>query len=192
MIKKEKYMTIKKMEYLNRQKILNSLEQHNKSNAKLASELISTKNLGQKRKREKYKNKDKKSLEDKNTEQKGKEKENESNTSSLSSSDEESEEIIKNEENNNKNQTNQPKPLINGLTPQEFLNKLLEEKRQQRQLEEMSEIKQYLYGDNSLYIPSQKSSIIINRSPEIIEQRSKLPIISQEQSCCRSPSNMKL
>ena len=189
MIKKEKYMSIKKMEYLNRQKILNSLEQHNKSNAKLASELISTKNLGQKRKREKYKNKEQKSIEDKNTEQKGKEKENESNTSSLSSSDQESEEIIKKEENNNKNPINQPKPLINGLTPQEFLNKLLEEKRQQRQLEEMSEIKQYLYGDNSLYIPSQKSSIIINRSPEIIEQRAKLPIISQEHDIMYSINN---
>ena len=189
MIKKEKYMSIKKMEYLNRQKILNSLEQHNKSNAKLASELISTKNLGQKRKREKYKNKEQKSIEDKNTEQKGKEKENESNTSSLSSSDEESEEIIKKEENNNKNPINQPKPLINGLTPQEFLNKLLEEKRQQRQLEEMSEIKRYLYGDNSLYIPSQKSSIIINRSPEIIEQRAKLPIISQEHDIMYSINN---
>ena len=189
MIKKEKYMSIKKMEYLNRQKILNSLEQHNKSNAKLASELISTKNLGQKRKREKYKNKEQKSIEDKNTEQKGKEKENESNTSSLSSSDEESEEIIKKEENNNKNPINQPKPLINGLTPQEFLNKLLEEKRQQRQLEEMSEIKRYLYGDNSLYIPSQKSSIIINRSPEINEQRAKLPIISQEHDIMYSINN---
>ena len=189
MIKKEKYMSIKKMEYLNRQKILNSLEQHNKSNAKLASELISTKNLGQKRKREKYKNKEQKSIEDKNTEQKGKEKENESNTSSLSSSDEESEEIIKKEENNNKNPINQPRPLINWLTPQEFLNKLLEEKRQQRQLEEMSEIKQYLYGDNSLYIPSQKSSIIINRSPEIIEQRAKLPIISQEHDIMYSINN---
>ena len=189
MIKKEKYMSIKKMEYLNRQKILNSLEQHNKSNAKLASELISTKNLGQKRKREKYKNKEQKSIEDKNTEQKGKEKENESNTSSLSSSDEESEEIIKKEENNNKNPINQPKPLINGLTPQEFLNKLLEEKRQIRQIEEMSEIKQYLYGDNSLYIPSQKSSIIINRSPEIIEQRAKLPIISQEHDIMYSINN---
>ena len=75
------------------------------------------------------------------------------------------------------------------MTPQEFLNKLLEEKIQQRQLEEMAEIKQYLFGDNSLYIPSQKSSIIINRTPQIIEQREKLPIISQEHDIMYSINN---
>ena len=50
---KEKYMSIKKLEYLNRQKIINSLEQQNKATAQKARKLISTKNLGQKRKRNK-------------------------------------------------------------------------------------------------------------------------------------------
>ena len=196
LMKKEKYMSIKKMEYINRQNILNSLEQHNKNNAKLASELISIKTLGQKRKREKQKNKEKDSIEDNNNDnnknqQKEIENNNESISSSSSSSDNEEEEN-NNININNKNKVSQKqesKSLINGLTPNEFLNKLLEEKLLQRQLEEMSEIKQYLLGDNQLYIPSQKSSTIINRSQEIIDQRSKLPIISQEHDIMYSINN---
>ena len=184
MIKKEKYISIKKMEYLNRQNILNSLEQHNKANAQLASELISIKNIGQKRKREKNKNKEQKNINiDKDKEINDINNDNENLSNISSSSDEE----INNEEEPKIKPVS--KPLINGMTPQEFLNKLLEEKRHQRQLEEMSEIKQYLYGDNSLYIPSQKSSVVINRTPEIIEQRSKLPIISQEHDIMYSINN---
>ena len=188
MIKKEKYMSIKKMEYINRQNILNSLEQHNKSNAKLASELISTKNLGQKRKREKQNkkdpnnnniNSDDKTLNNKDI--------NINEDMSISSSSSDEEEINNQKENNNT--TKYPQSLINGMTPQEFLNKLLEEKRHQRELEELSEINQYLYGGNNLYIPTQKSSIVIERTPQIIEQRSKLPIISQEHDIMYSINN---
>ena len=191
LIKKEKYMSIKKMEYINRQNIINSLEQHNKTNAKLASELISIKTLGQKRKREKQKNKDPNSIVDNsNNQQKEKENNNESISSSLSSSDNEEGENINNINNKTKESQNQKsKPLINGMTPNEFLNKLLEEKLHKRQLEELSEIKQYLLSDNHLYIPSQKSSTIIERTPEIIEQRSKLPIISQEHDIMYSINN---
>ena len=184
MIKKEKYMSIKQMEYLNRQKILNSLEQHNKANAQLTSELISIKNIGQKRKREKNKNKEQKNKNDEEDKEENNINNDNENLSNISSS---SDEEINNEEKPKIKPVS--KPLINGMTPQEFLNKLLEEKRHQRQLEEMSEIKQYLYGDNSLYIPSQKSSVIINRTPEIIEQRSKLPIISQEHDIMYSINN---
>ena len=186
MIKKEKYISIKKMEYINRQKILNSLEQHNKSNAKFASELISIKNLGQKRKREKQNNKEKGTTGNKDNEQK--EQEIESINSSISSSEEETNNINLGNTVNLKSKPEQ-KSLINGMTPQEFLHKLLEEKRQQRQLEESEEIKQYLFGNNSLYIPNQKSSVTIQRTPEIIEQRAKLPIISQEHDIMYSINN---
>ena len=186
MIKKEKYISIKKMEYINRQKILNSLEQHNKSNAKFASELISIKNLGQKRKREKQNNKEKGTTGYKDNEQK--EQEIESINSSISSSEEETNNINLGNTVNLKSKPEQ-KSLINGMTPQEFLHKLLEEKRQQRQLEESEEIKQYLFGNNSLYIPNQKSSVTIQRTPEIIEQRAKLPIISQEHDIMYSINN---
>ena len=189
MIKKEKYMSIKKMEYINRQNILNSLEQHNKSNSKLASELISIKTLGQKRKREKQKNQNQNQKTKTNNQEKIQENNNNDidENESITSSSEEDIEMNNNKPENNINKN--PKPLINGMTPQEFLNKLLEEKIQQRQLEEMAEIKQYLFGDNSLYIPSQKSSIIINRTPQIIEQREKLPIISQEHDIMYSINN---
>jgi len=178
MIKKEKYMTIKKMEYLNRQNIISALEQQNKNTAKKASELLSTKNLGQKRKREKTKsnnNKDK----DKNKNEENKDDINEENdnddNSSISSSSSEEENINKDEE-----QKSKPKPLFNNMTTEDFLNMLLVQKRKQRQIEEMEEIKEYLYGDNTLYIPNQKSSVLIKRKPEINEQREKLPILSQE------------
>ena len=59
-------MSIKKMEYLNKQKIINSLEQQNKNTSKQASELISIKNLGQKRKREKCNKKENQDTEQKN------------------------------------------------------------------------------------------------------------------------------
>ena len=189
MIKKEKYMSIKKMENINRQNILNSLEQHNKSNAKLASELISIKNLGQKRKREKQNNKEKNKDNNNNNEKNiNKNEMNDNNEEmSMSSSSSDEEEITNTKENNTT--ANKPQSLINGMTPQEFLNKLLEEKRHQRELEELSEINQYLLGNNNLYIPSKNSSIVIERTPQIIEQRSKLPIISQEHDIMYSINN---
>ena len=189
MIKKEKYMSIKKMENINRQNILNSLEQHNKSNAKLASELISIKNLGQKRKREKQNNKEHNKDNNNNNEKNiNKNEINDNNEEmSMSSSSSDEEEITNTKENNNT--ANKPQSLINGMTPQEFLNKLLEEKRHQRELEELSEINQYLLGNNNLYIPSKNSSIVIERTPQIIEQRSKLPIISQEHDIMYSINN---
>ena len=189
MIKKEKYMSIKKMENINRQNILNSLEQHNKSNAKLASELISIKNLGQKRKREKQNNKEQNKDNNNNNEKNIiKNEMNDNNEEmSMSSSSSDEEEITNTKENNNT--ANKPQSLINGMTPQEFLNKLLEEKRHQRELEELSEINQYLLGNNNLYIPSKNSSIVIERTPQIIEQRSKLPIISQEHDIMYSINN---
>lgn len=189
MIKKEKYMSIKKMENINRQNILNSLEQHNKSNAKLASELISIKNLGQKRKREKQNNKEQNKDNNNNNEKNiNKNEMNDNNEEmSMSSSSSDEEEITNTKENNNT--ANKPQSLINGMTPQEFLNKLLEEKRHQRELEELSEINQYLLGNNNLYIPSKNSSIVIERTPQIIEQRSKLPIISQEHDIMYSINN---
>ena len=177
MIKKEKYMSIKKLEYLNKQKIINSLEQHNKSNAKLASELISIKTLGQKRKKEKQLKKEQNKNENNNKDDdKNKEKNDDNEENSIISSSSSEEEI-----NNNENNT-KPKPvtLWDGMTPEEFLNKLIKEKLHQRQLEELEEIKPYLLGDNSLFIPSQNSSVVIQRTPEIISQREKLPIISQE------------
>ena len=176
MIKKEKYMSIKKMEYLNRQKIINSLEQQNKNTAKKASELISTKNLGQKRKRDKSNKKDKFDTDAKNNLKENKEEEN--SEISSSSSDEEEKDEIKN--NKNEEPKPQPQPLFTNMTTEDFLNMLLIQKRKQRQLEDMEEVKQYLYGDNSLYTPNQKNSIIIKRNPKINEQREKLPIISQE------------
>ena len=189
MIKKEKYMSIKKMENINRQNILNSLEQHNKSNAKLASELISIKNLGQKRKREKQNNKEQNKDNNNNNEKNiNKNEMNDNNEEmSMSSSSSDEEEITNTKENNTT--ANKPQSLINGMTPQEFLNKLLEEKRHQRELEELSEINQYLLGNNNLYIPSKNSSIVIERTPQIIEQRSKLPIISQEHDIMYSINN---
>ena len=189
MIKKEKYMSIKKMENINRQNILNSLEQHNKSNAKLASELISIKNLGQKRKREKQNNKEQNKDNNNNNEKNiNKNEMNDNNEEmSMSSSSSDEEEITNTKENNTS--ANKPQSLINGMTPQEFLNKLLEEKRHQRELEELSEINQYLLGNNNLYIPSKNSSIVIERTPQIIEQRSKLPIISQEHDIMYSINN---
>ena len=189
MIKKEKYMSIKKMENINRQNILNSLEQHNKSNAKLASELISIKNLGQKRKREKQNNKEQNKDNNNNNEKNiNKNEMNDNNEEmSMSSSSSDEEEITNTKENNNT--ANKPQSLFNGMTPQEFLNKLLEEKRHQRELEELSEINQYLLGNNNLYIPSKNSSIVIERTPQIIEQRSKLPIISQEHDIMYSINN---
>ena len=189
MIKKEKYMSIKKMENINRQNILNSLEQHNKSNAKLASELISIKNLGQKRKREKQNNKEQNKDNNNNNEKNiNKNEMNDNNEEmSMSSSSSDEEEITNTKENNTT--ANKPKSLINGMTPQEFLNKLLEEKRHQRELEELSEINQYLLGNNNLYIPSKNSLMVIERTPQIIEQRSKLPIISQEHDIMYSINN---
>ena len=189
MIKKEKYMSIKKMENINRQNILNSLEQQNKSNAKLASELISIKNLGQKRKREKQNNKEQNKDNNNNNEKNiNKNEMNDNNEEmSMSSSSSDEEEITNTKENNTT--ANKPKSLINGMTPQEFLNKLLEEKRHQRELEELSEINQYLLGNNNLYIPSKNSLMVIERTPQIIEQRSKLPIISQEHDIMYSINN---
>ena len=169
MIKKEKYMSIKKMEYLNRQKIINSLEQQNKNTAKKASELISIKNLGQKRKRSKSKNY--KNKQEDNSQNKIKEEKNEEENSSISSSSEEENKLKKEPK---------PTPLFNNMTTEDFINMIIKEKRKQRELEEMEEIKKYLYGDNTLYTPNQKNSIIIQRNPEINEQREKLPIISQE------------
>ena len=173
MIKKEKYMSIKKMEYLNKQKIINSLEQQNKNTSKQASELISIKNLGQKRKREKCNKKENQDTEQKN---KVEEEEIEDNDhlsiSSSSSSDEENDK--------NKNEESKSRPLFKNMTTEDFLNMILMQKKKQRQLEDMEEIKQYLYGDNSLYVPNQKNSVCIKRKQEIIEQREKLPIISQE------------
>ena len=171
MIKKEKYMSIKKMELLNRQKIINSLEQQNKNTAKKASELISTKNLGQKRKRGKpFTNKDK--LENEEQKKMDEEEENEDENKSIISS---SSEEIK-----NKKEELNPLPLFKNMTTEDFLNMILIQKRKQREIEDMEELKQYLYGDNSLYVPSQKNSVIIKRKTEIKEQREKLPIISQE------------
>ena len=66
------------------------------------------------------------------------------------------------------------------MATEDFLNMILIQKRKQREIEDMEELKQYLYGDNSLYVPSQKNSVIIKRKTEIKEQREKLPIISQE------------
>ena len=189
MIKKEKYMSIKKMEYLNRQNILNSLEQHNISNAKLASELISIKNLGQKRNREKQYKKDQNNNNIK-TEEKSLNKSDINNNNeemSISSSSSSDEEEMNNQKENNN--TTKSQTLINGMTPQEFLNKLLAEKRHQRELEELSETNQYLLSGNNIFIPSQNSSIIIERTPQIIEQRSKLPIISQEHDIMYSINN---
>ena len=181
MIKKEKYMSIKKLEYLNKQKILNSLELQNKNTSKLASELLSTKNLGQKRKREKQSNKkDNTNSEPKNKDEDEEEenKDNKNNdvkddnlsisSSSSSSSDDE------------KSKEPKPEPLFKDMTTEDFLNMILMQKKKQRQLEDMEEVKQYLYGDNTLYIPNQKNSVIIQRKPGINEQREKLPIISQE------------
>ena len=181
MIKKEKYMSIKKMEYLNRQKIINSLEQQNKNTAKKASELISTKNLGQKRKRDKFNKNEKleKNLNNNLNDLKENE-EDEENSLISSSSDEEEKEGIKKVKNKNEETKPQPQPLFKNMTTEDFLNMLLIQKRKQRQLEDMEEIKQYLYGDNSLYTPNQKNSIIIKRNPKINEQREKLPIITQE------------
>ena len=167
MIKKEKYMSIKKMEYLNRQNIISALEQQNKNTAKQASELLSTKNLGQKRKREKGKPNNNKEKDEENNE-------NDDN-SSISSSSSEEQNINKDD-----NQQSKPKPLFNNMTTEDFLNMLLAQKRKQRQIEEMEEIKEYLYGDSTLYIPNQKSSVLVKRKPEINEQREKLPILSQE------------
>ena len=171
MIKKEKYMSIKKMELLNRQKIINSLEQQNKNTAKKASELISTKNLGQKRKRGKpFTNKDK--LENEEQKKMDEEEENEDENKSIISS--------SSEELKNKKEELNPLPLFKNMTTEDFLNMILIQKRKQREIEDMEELKQYLYGDNSLYVPSQKNSVIIKRKTEIKEQREKLPIISQE------------
>ena len=169
MIKKEKYMSIKKMEYLNRQNIISALEQQNKNTAKQASELLSTKNLGQKRKREKGKPNNNKEKDEENKKDINEENENDDNSSISSSSSEEQ-----------NNQQSKPKPLFNNMTTEDFLNMLLAQKRKQRQIEEMEEIKEYLYGDSTLYIPNQKNSVLVKRKPEINEQREKLPILSQE------------
>ena len=174
MIKKEKYMSIKKMEYLNRQNIISALEQQNKNTAKQASELLSTKNLGQKRKREKGKANNKKEKDEENKKDINEENENDDN-SSISSSSSEEQNINKDD-----NQQSKPKPLFNNMTTEDFLNMLLAQKRKQRQIEEMEEIKEYLYGDSTLYIPNQKNSVLVKRKPEINEQREKLPILSQE------------
>ena len=174
MIKKEKYMSIKKMEYLNRQNIISALEQQNKNTAKQASELLSTKNLGQKRKREKGKPNNNKEKDEENKKDINEENENDDN-SSISSSSSEEQNINKDD-----NQQSKPKPLFNNMTTEDFLNMLLAQKRKQRQIEEMEEIKEYLYGDSTLYIPNQKSSVLVKRKPEINEQREKLPILSQE------------
>ena len=165
---KEKYMSIKKMEYLNRQKIINSLEQQNKATAQKASELISTKNLGQKRKRNKSFNKNENENNDISQEQ-HEEKEEEDNDSISSSSEEEI-------------NINKPKqePLFKNMTTEDILRMIHLEKKKQRELEDFEEIKPYLYGDNTLYIPNQKNSVIIQRKQEIKEQREKLPILSQE------------
>ena len=165
---KEKYMSIKKMEYLNRQKIINSLEQQNKATAQKASELISTKNLGQKRKRNKSFNKNENENNDIRQEQ-HEEKEEEDNDSNSSSSEEEI--------NINKPK---PEPLFKNMTTEDILRMIHLEKKKQRELEDFEEIKPYLYGDNTLYIPNQKNSVIIQRKQEIKEQREKLPILSQE------------
>ena len=165
---KEKYMSIKKMEYLNRQKIINSLEQQNKATAQKASELISTKNLGQKRKRNKSFNKNENENNDISQEQ-HEEKEEEDNDSISSSSEEEI--------NINKPK---PEPLFKNMTTEDILRMIHLEKKKQRELEDFEEIKPYLYGDNTLYIPNQKNSVIIQRKQEIKEQREKLPILSQE------------
>ena len=174
MIKKEKYMSIKKMEYLNRQNIISALEQQNKNTAKQASELLSTKNLGQQRKREKGKANNKKEKDEENKKDINEENENDDN-SSISSSSSEEQNINKDD-----NQQSKPKPLFNNMTTEDFLNMLLAQKRKQRQIEEMEEIKEYLYGDSTLYIPNQKNSVLVKRKPEINEQREKLPILSQE------------
>ena len=174
MIKKEKYMSIKKMEYLNRQNIISALEQQNKNTAKQASELLSTKNLGQKRKREKGKPNNNKEKDEENKKDINEENENDDN-SSISSSSSEEQNINKDD-----SQQSKPKPLFNNMTTEDFLNMLLAQKRKQRQIEEMEEIKEYLYGDSTLYIPNQKSSVLVKRKPEINEQREKLPILSQE------------
>ena len=174
MIKKEKYMSIKKLEYLNRQNLISALEQQNKNTSKQASELLSTKNLGQKRKREKTKPNNNKEKSEENKEDINEEIDNDDN-SSISSSSSEEENINKDD-----NQQPKPKPLFNNMTTEDFLNMLLVQKRKQRQIEEMEEIKEYLYGDNTLYIPNQKDSVLIKRKPEINEQREKLPILSQE------------
>ncbi len=174
MIKKEKYMSIKKLEYLNRQNLISALEQQNKNTSKQASELLSTKNLGQKRKREKTKPNNNKEKSEENKEDINEEIDNDDN-SSISSSSSEEENINKDD-----NQQPKPKPLFNNMTTEDFLNMLLVQKRKQRQIEEMEEIKEYLYGDNTLYIPNQKNSVLIKRKPEINEQREKLPILSQE------------
>ena len=172
MIKKEKYMSIKKMEYLNRQKIINSLEQQNKATAQKASELISIKSLGQKRKRNKSFSKN----ENQNTQNELNQKEeiaDENNSISSSSDEEEKEEEIT---------VNKPKPepLFKNMTAEEILRMILKEKKKQREIEDFEEIKPYLYGDNTLYIPNQINSVVIKRKPEIKEQREKLPILSQE------------
>ena len=172
MIKKEKYMSIKKMEYLNRQKIINSLEQQNKATAQKASELISIKSLGQKRKRNKSFSK----IENQNTQNELNQKEeiaDENNSISSSSDEEEKEEEIT---------VNKPKPepLFKNMTAEEILRMILKEKKKQREIEDFEEIKPYLYGDNTLYIPNQINSVVIKRKPEIKEQREKLPILSQE------------
>ena len=174
MIKKEKYMSIKKMEYLNRQNIISALEQQNKNTAKQASELLSTKNLGQKRKREKGKPNNNKEKDEENKKDINEENENDDN-SSISSSSSEEQNINKDD-----NKQSKSKPLFNNMTTEDFLNMLLAQKRKQRQIEEMEEIKEYLYGDSTLYIPNQKSSVLVKRKPEINEQREKLPILSQE------------
>ena len=166
---KEKYMSIKKMEYLNRQKIINSLEQQNKATAQKASELISTKNLGQKRKRNKSFNKNENENNDIRQEQ-HEEKEEEEDNDSISSSSEEEININK----------PKPEPLFKNMTTEDILRMIHLEKKKQRELEDFEEIKPYLYGDNTLYIPNQKNSVIIQRKQEIKEQREKLPILSQE------------
>ena len=143
----------------------------------IQSELISIKTLGQKRKKEKQLKKEQNKNENNNKDDdKNKEKNDDNEENSIISSSSSEEEI-----NNNENNT-KPKPvtLWDGMTPEEFLNKLIKEKLHQRQLEELEEIKPYLLGDNSLFIPSQNSSVVIQRTPEIISQREKLPIISQE------------
>ena len=158
-----------KAKMFNRQKIINSLEQQNKATAQKASELISTKNLGQKRKRNKSFNKNENENNDIRQEQ-HEEKEEEEDNDSISSSSEEEININK----------PKPEPLFKNMTTEDILRMIHLEKKKQRELEDFEEIKPYLYGDNTLYIPNQKNSVIIQRKQEIKEQREKLPILSQE------------
>lgn len=174
--KKQEYISLKKIQNEQRQKIIESLVEHNKKESNLIEQLESAKNLGKKRKKSPNKLLSPLKKETNN------DTINEANNNNINEyiSDSESESFSVKESSNippKQTTTIQEEKVP---TQEEILAKIHAQRERERMLEELEELKDIVFDETAFYKPPEKNLILVNRTPSIIESRKKLPIIQQE------------